>query len=139
MSPTNFKLPRGLRNNNPGNIRRADRDNPFQGEVRPSQDTSFRQFKSMAYGYRAMLKILFTYHKRGQRTITQIIKTWAPPVENNTLAYIHTVAKMSGIDQGEILDIDDMEAYCKIVAAMSFVENGVAADMDAVHEGWDLL
>ena len=49
-------LPRGLRNNNPGNIR--INDDLFQGEIRPSKDKSFKQFTTMAYGYRAMFKIL---------------------------------------------------------------------------------
>ncbi|MBX9055585.1 structural protein P5, partial [Parabacteroides merdae] len=47
---------RGLRNNNPGNIR--INGDLFQGEVRPSKDKSFKQFTTMAYGYRAMFKIL---------------------------------------------------------------------------------
>lgn len=132
-------MPRGLRNNNPGNIRRADWDNPFQGEIRPSQDGSFRQFKSMAYGYRAMFKILRTYHHRRVDTITEIIKTWAPPSENNTLSYIHTVADRAGFDQDFKLDIEDKDRYCAIVAAMSFVENGKEAVIDDILEGWELL
>ena len=36
-------LPRGLRNNNPGNIR--INDDLFQGEIRPSKDKSFKQLK----------------------------------------------------------------------------------------------
>ena len=42
------ELPRGLRNNNPGNIRRNS--DVFQGEVNPSRDQQFKQFKTMAYG-----------------------------------------------------------------------------------------
>lgn len=52
---------RGLRNNNPGNIR--INNDLFQGEVRPSEDKSFKQFTTMAYGYRAMFKILSNYFK----------------------------------------------------------------------------
>lgn len=50
------ELPRGLRNNNPGNIRRNS--NVFQGEKIPSSDRQFKQFKTLAYGYRAVFKIL---------------------------------------------------------------------------------
>lgn len=46
--------PRGLRNNNPGNIRLSS--TKYQGEVQPSQDTAFKQFESMAYGYRAIFR-----------------------------------------------------------------------------------
>ena len=45
------ELPRGLRNNNPGNIRKNS--DVFQGE-KTSSDKEFKQFKSMAYGYRAI-------------------------------------------------------------------------------------
>ena len=45
---------RGLRNNNPGNIRLSR--TLWQGEIRPSQDRSFCQFRTMAYGYRALIK-----------------------------------------------------------------------------------
>lgn len=55
------KLPRGLRNNNPGNIR--INSDLFQGEVRPSKDKSFKQFETMAYGYRAVFRILSNYYR----------------------------------------------------------------------------
>lgn len=45
-------MSRGLKNHNPGNIRQSA--TKYIGEVRPSQDKSFKQFSSMAYGYRAM-------------------------------------------------------------------------------------
>ena len=47
---------RGLRNNNPGNIRLSR--TVWQGEIRPSRDRSFCQFRTMAYGYRALIKLL---------------------------------------------------------------------------------
>lgn len=40
------KVTRGLRNNNPGNIR--INTDVFQGEITPSKDKSFKQFRSMA-------------------------------------------------------------------------------------------
>ena len=76
-------MSRGLRNNNPGNIRH-DRDK-WQGEIVPSQDQSFKQFSSMAYGYRALIKLLQNYRKlHNRQTITEFINRWAPPCENNT-------------------------------------------------------
>ena len=56
----NNSLPRGLRNNNPGNIRRNS--DAFQGE-KTSSDREFKQFKLMAYGYRAIFKILSNYYR----------------------------------------------------------------------------
>ena len=65
-------MSRGLRNNNPGNIEK-NRDK-FQGEIIPSQDKRFKQFKSMAYGYRAMFVTQQTYLKEYKRdTVKKII------------------------------------------------------------------
>jgi Asp-tRNA(Asn)/Glu-tRNA(Gln) amidotransferase A subunit family amidase len=49
-------MSRGLKNNNPGNIRISA--TKYLGEVQPSQDRSFKQFKEMRYGYRAMFVII---------------------------------------------------------------------------------
>ena len=57
-----MKEPRGIRNNNPLNIRHsADR---WQGARGEQKDKSFVQFKSMAYGYRAAWKTLQSYYNR---------------------------------------------------------------------------
>ena len=79
------ELPRGLRNNNPGNIRRNS--DVFQGEVNPSRDKEFKQFKSVAHGYRAVFKILSNYYRVYKlTTIRKMIGRWAPENENNTSA-----------------------------------------------------
>ena len=68
---------RGLRNNNPGNIRLSR--TVWQGEIRPSRDRSFCQFRTMAYGYRALIKLLQNYRRNnGCRTIADFINRWAP-------------------------------------------------------------
>ena len=52
-------MTRGLRNNNPLNIRRNN--TKWQGLSVTQTDKSFFQFKTMAYGYRAAFKTLQTY------------------------------------------------------------------------------
>lgn len=130
--------PRGYRNNNPGNIRiNGDK---FQGEVIPSRDKEFKQFESMAYGYRAIFKILRNYQRNySLDTIRKMISRWAPESENNTLAYVMTVSSRSGISPDEPVSADNREMMIRIVAAMSYVENGVEADMSDVIAGWELL
>lgn len=130
------ELPRGLRNNNPGNIR--INSDTFQGEVIPSRDKRFKQFQSMAYGYRAMFVTLDTYRKRGRNTIEKIITAWAPAVENHTELYIKSVEKLSGIPRDQILTANSGEEYIEIVAAMSRMENGIEADMSDVKRGFTL-
>ncbi|GHT64545.1 hypothetical protein FACS189451_12180 [Bacteroidia bacterium] len=127
---------RGLRNNNPLNIRHnADK---FQGEVVPSSDKSFKQFKSASWGYRAAFVTLATYLDRGKKTIEKIITTWAPPSENNTAGYIEKVERWSGLKRDKPLTADSGEDYVKIVIAMSKVENGVDAVPTDVRAGFDL-
>lgn len=131
------ELPRGLRNNNPGNIRRNS--DIFQGEVNPSRDKEFKQFKNMAYGYRAMYKILSNYYNKYQlNTIRKMISRWAPENENNTAAYVSLVSSYSGVGPDDLISFD-REQMIRIVAGMSRVENGIEAVMSDVIAGWDLL
>jgi hypothetical protein len=127
--------PRGLRNNNPLNIRHnAD---VFQGEIKGA-DKSFKTFSSMPYGYRAAFVTLCTYLSRGWNTIEKIISKWAPPSENNTESYIANVERWSGVPRNKELTAADGADYILIVAAMSFVENGKNADISQVQAGFNL-
>ena len=131
-------MSRGLRNCNPGNIRQS-RSN-FKGEVRPSRDSAFKQFESMAYGYRAMFVLLNSYHKRyGLTTIREMISRWAPPSENFTEGYIRFVSERSGISADAQVDSRSERDMVPIVAAMSEIENGTKAAMADVYEGWKLF
>ena len=132
-------LPRGLRNNNPGNT--ILNDDLFQGEIRPSKDKSFKQFTTMAYGYRAMFKILSNYFKNYKLdTIRKMITRWAPPEDNNhTEAYIKTVSGYAGIPADDPININNREQMIRIVAGMSRVENGRDAEMSDIITGWGML
>lgn len=131
------ELPRGLRNNNPGNIRRNS--DVFQGEVNPSRDQQFKQFKTMAHGYRAVFKILSNYYRVYKlNTIRKMITRWAPENENNTAVYVSLVSSYSGIGPDDLISFD-REQMIRIVAGMSKVENGREADMSDVIAGWSLL
>ena len=127
--------PRGLRNNNPLNIRHnAD---VFMGEIK-GKDNVFKTFSSMPYGYRAAFVTLSTYLLRDWNTIEKIISHWAPAIENNTEKYIACVEKWSGIPRNKLLTSSDGAGFILIVAAMSAVENGRNADIAEVTAGFDL-
>ena len=127
--------PRGLRNNNPLNIRHnAD---VFQGEIQ-GNDKSFKTFSTMPYGYRAAFVTLATYLSRGWNTIEKIIARWAPPIENDTEKYIANVEKWSGVPRGKELTAADGADYIMIVAAMSFMENGRNTDINQIQAGFAL-
>ena len=130
-------MTRGLRNRNPGNIRRSK--TRYLGEVTPSRDAAFKQFETMAWGYRAMFVLLDSYRRRGYGTLRQMIARYAPPVENHTENYIRCVATWSSIDAGEPLDTHDRTSMLAVVAAMSRMENGREAVMSDVEAGWTLF
>lgn len=129
-------IPRGIRNNNPLNIRVG---NVWFGEVKNPTDPLFEQFNSMEYGLRAGFVLLRRYIRHYKRqTIEDIISSWAPSNENNTKAYIATVVKVSGIPSNRILHYSDKETMCKLVDAMCFVENGKHVSMEKITKGYDL-
>ena len=129
-------IPRGIRNNNPLNIRVG---NVWLGEVKNPTDPLFEQFNSMEYGLRAGFVLLRRYIRHYKRlTIEDIISSWAPSNENNTKAYIDTVVKVSGIPSNRILHYSDKETLCKLVDAMCFVENGKHVSMEKITKGYDI-
>ncbi len=131
-------MSRGLTNCNPGNIRQSK--TRYKGERYPSRDSEFKEFESLAYGYRAMFVLLDTYSRRyGLCTIRQMLNRYAPPSENFTEGYIRFVSEKTGIAPDEIVNSRAARDMVPIVAAMSQIENGIHAVMADVHRGWELF
>lgn len=129
---------RGIRNSNPGNIRRSA--TRYRGEIVPSQDAEFKQFESMAYGYRAMFVLIDHYRRRyNLDTIRGIVSRYAPPSENQTAAYIRTMEQLTGIGADARLDTAEPRQMKSVVKAMSRIENGCRAVESEVDEGWRLF
>ena len=96
MTPSDAEgaAPRGIRNNNPGNIKHGD---TWKGEVK-STDKTFEQFKDAEHGIRAIGVLLRTYNtKYNLDTVDSIISRWAPKSENQTQNYINFVSKQLGV------------------------------------------
>lgn len=131
---------RGIRNNNPGNIRWGDE---WQGLVPQAQrtDKSFCQFISPEYGIRAMIIILRNYQsKYGLKTITGIVKRWAPPNENDTQAYIRSVAQATGTDADKPIDLTDSRKLFPLLQAIIKHENGSQPyGLDVIIRALDLV
>lgn len=107
--------PRGLRQNNPGNLR-AWGANPIVG--------GFASFSSMGAGLNAMAGNLLAYRRRGLDTIAAIISRWAPGSENNTGAYIADVAKKLGVSAAQHLNLLDPSTLASLMGAMISHEQG---------------
>ena len=128
--------PRGIRNNNPLNIRIG---NTWLGEVPNPTDSEFEQFVSVRYGLRAAFYILRRYIRRyGRNTPAKIIRAWAPANENNTQRYIEVVCKRSLIAPDEVIDYADKNTMVRLVKAMAFVECGVQLDDDVIGSSYDI-
>ena len=144
-------MTRGLRNNNPLNIRHsADR---WQGARIMQTDKDFVQFKDLKWGFRAAWKILDTYcltfKKEGKAyNVRNIIGRWAPPTENDTDAYVRAVVKLSGLGGNENMprpkhywNFEEVDKLVRLIRAMVCVENGIKwekVDTKDIWKGYDL-
>lgn len=140
--------PRGVRNNNPGNIDRSS--TVWQGEDRSAaarqREPRFCVFTSAEFGFRALAKVLLTYQKdHGLRTVRAVINRWAPPVENDTNAYVREVAKAVGVEPDTRIDVMQFRTTFALAKAIARHENGgnfwpdatiaKGVEMAGVHEG----
>ncbi|MDT3542003.1 hypothetical protein [Cronobacter sakazakii] len=123
-----MKTPRGIRNNNPGNL---DRGSPWQGLVNNPSEPRFCTFKDPVWGIRALAVTLITYHDKRRAkdgssidTISEVIERWAPPNENDTAAYIREVAKAVGVTPDMVIDLHDYDTLRPLVEAIIRHENG---------------
>lgn len=131
-------MSRGMRNRNPGNIRRSPV--VYKGERQPSRDAEFKEFVSTAYGFRALFVLLYTYVKRyGADTAAEIIARYAPPSENDTSAYVRFVARRTGVQPHETLDPADKGVMTAFATAVARIENGSEPSAEDVEAGWRMF
>lgn len=135
-------LPRGIRNNNPLNIRRTGKDQ-WKGMTEVQSDRAFVQFKSLEYGWRAAFYLLTRtyYHKYRLYTIRGIVSKWAPSCENDTSAYIANVSRLTGIDPDEPIGIpsEKPSRWMAVGVAMAIQENGTSSiDWFTMLRGWEM-
>lgn len=134
--------PRGIRNNNPLNIRKG---NNWRGERHPQKDKAFEEFETMEMGIRAGFIILRNYitgyggKVRPRNTIDKIVNRWAPMTENATTKYIDFVSRDTGIDPHAIVRFTDRKTMVAIVNAMIFVECGQRVSSDIIQSAYDLV
>lgn len=118
-------LPRGLRNNNPGNIRINDA-NKWLGkrDRRSNTDGEFEQFVTFRHGVRAMIKLVKNYIQKGFDTPEKIVLRYAPPSENHTSKYIDFVTSKTGYPKDSKVGLHDQGHLLRLVQAMAWYETG---------------
>jgi len=95
---------RGIRNNNPGNIK-FKHSNNWDGKIPFNQNTDkiFEQFISFDYGVRAMIQLLDNYIDRdGRNTPKKIIEFW----DHGNPSYLTFLINETGFSEHQILQVD---------------------------------
>ena len=124
-------MSRGIRNNNPLNLRRTA--TKWKGQRPEQTDPHFVQFTAMEWGIRAAFCLLGTYaDKYGLRSVEQIVSRWAPPSENNTESYIAHVCRMTGFTPTQPLERCH---WAVLLQAMARIETGKMLPMETIRQG----
>ena len=141
MADGTEKLPGGIRNKNPGNIKLGTN---WDGLADEQSDPVFCVFKEAVWGIRALVKILLTYRFHHKRfTVESIIERWAPPSENDTDAYIVFVCRRLDVNPTDELN-NTIEDYLPLVKAIIQMENGMQPYDDellveGMYKAWEGL
>lgn len=129
------KQPRGVRNNNPLNIRKG---NDWQNERHPQTDPAFEEFQTLEDGWRAGFVIIRNYLNKRPPVDTprKIISRWAPIGENNTNKYLDYVSSRSMLNPDEVLKWEDKNKLCFLVWKMSKFECGCDFSFDRIENAY---
>jgi len=115
--------PRGIRNNNPANIKHGP--SKWMGLSSQQSDEVFCSFTKPEFGIRAAAKLLQVYQERHElMTLRQIIGRWAPPSENDTSAYLTAVSIWADLDPDQPIDVTQYDVAYPLLRAMTRQENG---------------
>lgn len=121
------RLPRSVRNNNPGNLEASSWVQKQPGYI--GSDGRFAIFETPDAGYAAMEGLLQSYSKRGLNTVGSIINRWSPQSDptnqpGSTNNYARSVAKAVGVSPTDEININDPELRGRLVRAMAEFEGG---------------
>jgi len=117
------KQPRGIRNNNPGNLIKNHIEWNGMNEIQ--DDPNFIIFSNPVFGLRALIKLLINYNKiHGLNTVSTIINRWAPPHENATNSYAQNVANYLSVNKDQHLNLRDDKTLIKLAKVITIQENG---------------
>jgi hypothetical protein len=124
-------LVRGLRNNNPGNLRATSANQPQDSD-------GFRIFPTMDEGIEHANNQLNIYATRdGINTISGIVSKWAPKNENDTAAYIASVSKQTGITDPNA-QLTEGDRASVLSAMFRHETNSLAPDASSVADALSL-
>ncbi|HIE3985854.1 TPA: lytic transglycosylase [Serratia marcescens] len=121
--------PRGIRNNNPGNLNYVGQNGAM---LEDHATPRFARFNSAFEGFAALGKQIKAYYNGTSKaagyqklqSVEDIISRFAPASENNTQAYINKLSKMLGVGRGDSLNIQDPQVLATLMNGITQIENG---------------
>lgn len=124
-----FADPRGIRNNNPGNLNFVGQNG---AQLESHATPRFAKFQTAFDGFSALGKQIKAYYNGTSKavgyqklqSVEDIISRFAPPKENNTQAYINKLSKTLGVGRGETLNIHDPQVLATLMNGITQIENG---------------
>lgn len=125
---------RGIRNNNPMNIRKGEN---WKGLAEVQDDPAFCVFKEPKWGIRAFCVLMRNYKKLyGIDSVRGIIDRFAPASENDTTSYIEHVSLRLGVHHDKSLDLTDCDTMLELCKAVIKHECGIIPYSDRqIKEG----
>lgn len=123
---------RGIRNNNPSNIKRgAD----WLGLDTMHTDQTYCQFVSMEYGVRALIKVLLNYDAKGINTPKTIIERFA----SGRPSYISYVSIQTDTGIAERFDFANTEKFYLLCKAICNFESGYHLDRKTFNNAYSMI
>lgn len=116
---------RGLRNNNPGNIK-FNPNSPWKGSMRDANgnyvnDGGFVQFDTPEAGIRAMTMNLLSYDNRGVNTVRGIVNNWST---TDRASYTKFLSEQLGVKPDDVVNVKDPAVMQQLVRGIIQMENG---------------
>lgn len=127
-APTQGAMPRGLRNNNPGNIMALPSGHMWDGQT-GIDPAGYAVFATPEAGMKAAATNLQSYSKlHGINTVSGVVSRWAPQAAgNNTGNYAAYIAQQMGVDPNQKLNMSDPSVQHGILSGIFSFENGPKA------------
>lgn len=133
------KMPRGIRNNNPGNIIQSK--SSWHGKLpkRLNKDRKFEMFIAPEYGVRAMIKLLYNYINKGHNTVEKIVRRYAPSFENNTSSYIQKVCNNLKVKPNTKLRASKKTLHLLVISISKIENNGNYISPQLFNKAYSML
>ncbi|GAA4352955.1 hypothetical protein GCM10023185_13100 [Hymenobacter saemangeumensis] len=139
----------GFRRNNPGNLAKSSRNFPgIVAKPDTGRGNKFFAFASVAHGFRALIEVLMVRISTPRtNTIRKLGPVYAPPHENDTAAWVKTVAKYAGMNPDTPLTVDK-QVIKRLALAIIKKETGLKQkhgntvatfSEEDFEDGWALL